>query len=418
VTPQDTARAVLTLGPGTCKDKLLQAAGRMRLLKKGHQTLLLVGTEEVTQHIRGVCGLSNGDAITAQHVLTWTLANTIVSTAPEGLAEWSFQGLDFCATRGNPTAAPQPEVLQLRKLYGKAFTAQPLVGIFSHRYYNWHTSLEGGLASTDTLELLKGVVERVQKHGNGKHNNLISTGQDEECEREVEREVNVGRKPQPQRSHQLPREERDWAYNKVFQGDKTFQDIKDASLASSLRQVFKDRLGDGDTFRRINLAGKQIYVTQNFLETIETIDSGHGAPISDFLRPVGPLLIFRRPPDVEAIFLLSGREYDGILAARPAESGDSVQLTMLAYARLASTDRGKAAARGLPDGLRLKMDHLVALQLFAGETVFATEDQKTALREMLPNRTAGAAALKLPAMRGLKSKIARSDLDIIYQTLD
>ena len=39
------ARAVLTLGPDMCKDKLMQAAGRMRMLEHGQQLLLVAGND-------------------------------------------------------------------------------------------------------------------------------------------------------------------------------------------------------------------------------------------------------------------------------------------------------------------------------------------------------------------------------------
>ena len=44
------ARAVLTLGPDMCKDKLMQAAGRMRMLAHG-QTLLLAAGIDVTSKV-------------------------------------------------------------------------------------------------------------------------------------------------------------------------------------------------------------------------------------------------------------------------------------------------------------------------------------------------------------------------------
>jgi hypothetical protein len=41
------AKALLTLGPGMCRDKLMQAAMRMRQLEKG-QSIMLVATSEVS----------------------------------------------------------------------------------------------------------------------------------------------------------------------------------------------------------------------------------------------------------------------------------------------------------------------------------------------------------------------------------
>jgi hypothetical protein len=46
-----SAQATLTIGPGMCKDKLMQAAGRMRELAYG-QTLFLFVPAELVSKIR------------------------------------------------------------------------------------------------------------------------------------------------------------------------------------------------------------------------------------------------------------------------------------------------------------------------------------------------------------------------------
>jgi hypothetical protein len=72
------AIAALTLGPGMQRDKLVQAAGRMRQLS-GQQSLLLVGTDEVTHLITSCCRLPNDVAVNASHVLQWVHRNTVES---------------------------------------------------------------------------------------------------------------------------------------------------------------------------------------------------------------------------------------------------------------------------------------------------------------------------------------------------
>jgi hypothetical protein len=71
-----TACAVLTLGPQMCRDKLIQAALRMRQLAK-QQSLVLVATAEVRRLIWDCCGLCEDSPILAQHVLQWVHQNTI-----------------------------------------------------------------------------------------------------------------------------------------------------------------------------------------------------------------------------------------------------------------------------------------------------------------------------------------------------
>ena len=104
------AVGLLTLGPGICKDKLMQAAGRLRQLGRG-QTLRFVGTEKISAKI---CRLSNYGSsscsspvatssrdIKSLHVLQWVMRNTVQSTL-NGVMEWSRQGLYFAATKGAP----------------------------------------------------------------------------------------------------------------------------------------------------------------------------------------------------------------------------------------------------------------------------------------------------------------------------
>lgn len=45
------AKALLTLGPGMCSDKLMQAAMRMRQLEQS-QSLVLVANSEVSRYVK------------------------------------------------------------------------------------------------------------------------------------------------------------------------------------------------------------------------------------------------------------------------------------------------------------------------------------------------------------------------------
>ena len=51
---QPRARAAITVGPGCCKDKLMQAAGRMRQLDRGQGA---VARAEEVLHRRAVAAL-------------------------------------------------------------------------------------------------------------------------------------------------------------------------------------------------------------------------------------------------------------------------------------------------------------------------------------------------------------------------
>lgn len=129
------AVGLLTLGPGMAKDKLMQAAGRLRMLGRG-QGLCFVGTKDVSAKIRSVNGLepaghdggSSGTkkqrlalataaaaaaGLTSRHVLQWVMHNTVQATQ-RGLVEWAGQGLHFAATKGAPERMLQDELLELQ----------------------------------------------------------------------------------------------------------------------------------------------------------------------------------------------------------------------------------------------------------------------------------------------------------------
>lgn len=125
------AYALLTIGPKNGKDKVMQAAGRLRLLGRSDQSIVFVGTPDVSTKIREVTRESNractapknvlgfssskirevakgldSDRITPKDVLGYIMANTVEATH-SGLLPWAGQGLEFSATFGRPERAEQ-----------------------------------------------------------------------------------------------------------------------------------------------------------------------------------------------------------------------------------------------------------------------------------------------------------------------
>ena len=106
------ARALLTLAPKLCKDKLMQAAGRLRKLGR-NQTLAIVGGPDVFSKIKDLgdifCSSSargrkkHFDATVVQ-VLSWAMKNTVEATSA-GLFNWADQGLFFSSTFGKRSCA-------------------------------------------------------------------------------------------------------------------------------------------------------------------------------------------------------------------------------------------------------------------------------------------------------------------------
>ncbi|CAN0563427.1 unnamed protein product, partial [Ectocarpus sp. 12 AP-2014] len=71
------ATALLTIGPKNGKDKVMQAAGRLRLLGRSNQSIVFVGTPDVSTKIEEVTGISDPDLISSQDVLAYVMANTV-----------------------------------------------------------------------------------------------------------------------------------------------------------------------------------------------------------------------------------------------------------------------------------------------------------------------------------------------------
>eukprot|EP00798_Chlamydomonas_sp_ICE-L_P016685 gene16685-22945_t len=109
------AVGLLTIGPGMVKDKMMQAAGRLRQLDKG-QRLSLVGTADVSMKI---AEFNNIDLVSDSSISS--LQATI-----HGVAEWVHQGLHYMRTTGRPSRLVQSEVLGLEQLYADGRMVQDL----------------------------------------------------------------------------------------------------------------------------------------------------------------------------------------------------------------------------------------------------------------------------------------------------
>jgi hypothetical protein len=94
------AAALLTVGPKCTKDKLMQAAGRMRQLDQG-QTVLLCGSKDVADCIRRACELPVNSAITSLRVLEFALVN-VIELVESGLLMWAMQGTHHALCRYSP----------------------------------------------------------------------------------------------------------------------------------------------------------------------------------------------------------------------------------------------------------------------------------------------------------------------------
>ena len=117
-----SAVAVLTLGPRMAKDKLMQAAGRLRRLG-ANQTLILAAQPDVHDQINASLRGDTTDRISA--VLQWVMQNTVAASR-HGLHEWALNGMHLCSTQADPNAALLDEKLEVADFYGHASTTDDL----------------------------------------------------------------------------------------------------------------------------------------------------------------------------------------------------------------------------------------------------------------------------------------------------
>eukprot|EP01036_Dinobryon_divergens_P022332 gene22332-30577_t len=416
------AHAMLTIGPKMCKDKLMQAAGRMRQLDKG-QTIFLAGCSDVSYLIQSQMELRSPSEITSTHVLHWVLNNTILSLAPEGLMMWAVQGTHYCSThQQKPGTICMKEKLSLYELYHGTLQRShlPIVATSTISSYRHRLPQTRGITASLLRKTSQDITSRITVRGEGYY--IMQTGLDEECERELQVEIDVEKEAEKQIPKMQPADESDWDFDGLLRSAYRTAALVPTSL--SLKKAVQETMQT--IFRHIDWAEKA-FCTRNYLNTVCNAQGGLVNLKQDYLRLVHFILIFSVDG---SMLLVSEREADCILRRMQQVTSARYlpfEMVDLAYCRLAVTDPGAYRSLGpsMPTALptllqRTSMKELVSVQLFGGETVFSTTAQKNALKEMLStgNRAlARQAAMLLPEIRGLHFCIPRSDLERIEITL-
>eukprot|EP00899_Mesostigma_viride_P018047 jgi/Mesvir1/26243/Mv05721-RA.1 len=331
------ALALVTLSARMTKDKLMQAAGRMRQLDKG-QRLLLVGNAELSNKVVKANGLEDvtcpaGSSSTKaqastnekqveatirpSHVMRVVMANTVEATQ-EGLVRASVQGVHFGCTHGAPHRALLEDDLGLDTMYESALAeerASALVDTLVERGEARCViagGLDGGVAA-----MLARIRDRGQKYGDDFCVVVSQVALGGECERELEMQVEKEVEKEVQLPKYEPRAETLWDYNSVLgAGAPTQLPTQLVSLQGAMASLFPPGL------QRMPWA-KNIFMTYNFLHGTRENDMfmggiPHGAPphngnynLNEFLRAVDAVLYFWTTGEA---LLLSEREADAVLA--------------------------------------------------------------------------------------------------------
>lgn len=403
------ARAMLTVGSKMAKDKLMQAAGRMRQLD-GDQSIFLVGGRDVTLQIYKANELPIGSSpvISSLHVVQWALRNTVEDVAPQGLLDWAKQGAFFLQSKSSSPSDVQLEVTALEDLYHHPVQKKDLSAVTDELLL---------AQGDDSAVMLAGIRQRVLTMGKGC--TVISGILEGECERELEQEQERERERQLERhAAMVPVKESDWDYSAAL-SPAAGNDIMvlDLSEAIPLAALASELSVEGISSIQWS---EMVFCTKNFMRTVsyppDTAHRDRDAPLLDgYLRPVNGLLL---SPVSKTILLLSEREADNILRLQwqrgeLLESGNGTPLLLnLAYLRLAHTNPTLFRKRFPSLHLAVPARALVSIQLFSGETKYSTEQQRAELVDMLAgNAHAHTAAMKLPGLRGLHFMLLRSDLE-------
>ena len=417
------ARAVLTVGPKMCKDKLMQAAARMRLLQK-KQSLFVIGTEDVARSIRKVNEQGSSDSgepeeVTTRHVLNWAMKNTIQAIV-EGLPEWAKQGIHFCHAKGVEKPPVLKETTEPALLYCNDVILCPIdrtVESYLSSAVKDRLQWTSQTLPTSMVEMLGFIDQRIKELGSVY--SLAENGMDVECERELEKEVEMEMEVEIVVPKMLPQSEVDWEMSVLF--SPYYQSASKAAFKSGFL-----RLCDFLSSKAMQKCGLQnlewmdkIYITSNFARTVQNPLGESVEDVSQYLRLVDTLLIF---PNDE-VLLVSEREADALLRAfwqkqistcpqrvepnfsLSTQPGPDPCFSSILYAGIHKV---------LSCPRRLEAKTLVRLLLFSGETNSPTPETGFELTSLLDAGNpveSRAAALALPSLRGLSSTLPMSDLE-------
>lgn len=422
------AMAVLTIGPGMCKARLMQAAGRMRKLDRGQKLLVAVPPElapKVSGEDRAAGSLGeeseagewdpSSPQLSSQQLLRWVMKNTVQATAA-GLHEYACQASHFCMTK-DPKARLIDESLELAELYGGAVGEEHVHTVVKRVLERDARRCDELSVEYDSLAGEK-ISSLAAKYGADLR--IVATGVDEECERELEAERELERERELQVPRQSPLAPQPWDFALLLAAASPMA-LQGTAGVMALDVAISKHLDKA--LLAIPWKQTRIYVTNAFVNTVRDKQGCALADLSHFMRPVDALVVF---PNAE-VLLLSEWEADHVLPLMWASKhvlDHRPFLVNLAYLREAADEQRPSAeirlrvpprSTKLPSVVCQVAELTVAgLQLLAGETMFCTEKRRTSVKRLLePSVAAKWAALRLVELRGKRHMLSRSDLELI-----
>ena len=406
------SEAVLTLGPNMCKDKLMQAAGRMRQLENG-QKLLVIAPGDVIEAIRSINNLISSDTIKPGHILKWVLSNTVASVS-EWLIEWGVQGLQHLIKLGDSNLAILPDKLDLKQMYGHEFSEQAVPEVWRHLRASILSRKDGKRLIPLAAKILSDVDKRMQKYGTDikvRYSNL-----EDECERQLEKEIEIEEEVEIQVQPQIPFNEQDWEVCKLVSCSNRhnmFKSVVGLGIMS-LASFIETRIFYKGTpiKKRIRFSWPiNVFGTTNFFSAIQ---STHTSSLNDFQRNVNSFLLFQ----FGFVLLLSEREADKVLQySWDGKNMNNVSLVNLTYGSKKYFKSDTHFQTPKLANFSPSEEIIAALHLFQGIVTFDLDKRKKAIQEILGNDLAKSAAFMFSSMRGFSATYQYSDLDEICVTL-
>ncbi|RHY49731.1 hypothetical protein DYB34_006572 [Aphanomyces astaci] len=365
-----SAVAVLTLGPKLTKDKLMQGAGRLRLLGK-HQRVVLAVPPEIQQTL---------PSVTLPGILEWVVKNT-AANIEAGLPSWSEQGLFFCKSKQEAFQAVVEEHWALKDLYELPVRVQKLSSYVANQVETDYDGIDMAKLIADQCASLGAEVDMTLSYG-------------EECERELQVEEEEQQEKDVEMREQKPRVEASWNYSSILTA-KSAQDVQTTvvPLAEGMPQLW----GLGDVAWPATIFG-----TTSFFITLASKTTLKYARVVDSvaLFPNGDVLLLSDKEADAALELVWARSFRSVLGL--LQGWLNPQFTLENVAML------HHAADGTPSPMAI--DNEVALALLNGVTRFDATTQPS-LKALLAKPLARVAISNLIDARGEGRNWIESDLE-------
>ena len=361
------AVALLTLGQNICKDKVMQAAGRMRQLSRG-QKLMITGEPKIFNEIRRVNNISGimqgmieNETIYVKHVLSWIMHNTIKSIKV-GIGMWSEQGV-FYAAGTKPEHSVLNETMELSDFYGKPIQETPISDLaVNAKKFHCNRTKEGNEL------LINKIIDQSQYLGDSY--TVMRTGVDEECERELEREVEEEEEEEVEHTKMSAFNEVDWDFSSILKSTLTAQlPVKVHEISHIMCKYMSCK-----SLAHIGWS-KKVLCTNNFIRTIQFEDN-----LDDFLRIPDCFVLF---PNGE-LLLLSEREANKVLQLFQSTKSTTFKYNHYFGHYAFENDSSQVKFLGYGENYAIPDDIACSLKLLNGETMYPGT-QRSTMKSMLSN---------------------------------